>query len=465
MNKVISGRGQTFGRLNQSFALLEHLQNSNSCEWLELDKELDAAILREAAQRVIARHPMAQSVYKRGWFRTKWIHTDRQLPIEIERQSWGSDSEDDIQAKMFENISEYSVLREDKHPFRFIMIKTPSRCFLQVLTTHVYTDGRSANIFTHDLMDCYNCLWDGNAWSKPLADISNRNHDHMFLADVPLSSRFKYFIQAFWGLIKDLFVPSGKLNLGRSTRDCTALHLTKIPDYLVRNLKHKAKLQQVSLHAMFLLALVRTIQAFNEENSSKTKSRIRILDNFSLRRFSDHESIDELYDCIAVPYVLKTNLKRTDKQIMEGFNRQLTNMKAGGALRELYKYRFYYWMSLPIPKKLAGRIAASVMVRANVICTNVGILNPALTRFGDSKILSYISFPALLPPGDTIFQLSTYRGSLRLLTLYHRDQLTESKLQLELVSVFVKKLSEIAHSSTFSKTSSSSMQQELKAII
>jgi|GEM_PF-5492010 len=433
---VPRGRTQIFGRLNQSYALLEQIYNANSCEWIELDRALDPELLLESARRVIDRHPMARSVYRRRgpWF--EWIHTDRQFPVEIEQQYWDTDVEDEVRARILRNIKEFRVLRTDRHPFRFILINTPKRYFLQIMTSHVYTDGRAANIFTGDIVACYGALESGVDWRPGTVDIEDRNHDRMFLADISLIRKMRLFCSAFGSLLHDIFTFTGRLQLAPAQRDNTDLLLTEIPPTLIRDLKARAKKQGLSLHVFFLVALARTLEKFNSQCGAERR-QLRIVDNFSLRRFSRHPEIENLYDCIAVPYTMEVNLGFKDVQLLRDLNSQLEAMKAGRALRELYKYRFYHWMSLPMPKWLAAKIAVNLLIRANIICTNVGQLSDKLKTMGQAKVLNFVSFPPLFPPGDIMFQFSSFDGRLRLVTLYHPNQLSRQLIQEQMVGQFV----------------------------
>lgn len=442
MNKI-RGREQIYGRMNQCFVLLEQIKNANSCDWLELDGEIDRNLLLISAKKAVSRHPMAQSVYGRKflfWF--TWIHTEKQLPIDVEEQSCPSDNDDVINAQMHDNINEYSVLRKDRHPLRIVLIKSPSRFFLQSLTTHVYTDGKSANILTTDIMRFYNDLYFETRTMDDLqqVDINDRNHDRMFLSKLSLLKRIKLFLQAVGSVFHDVFTPCGGLQLPKSkSKDC-ALILTEIPVEDFNSLKQKSKNEKVTMHPIFLRALVRTIEDFNRSRSVRCPRTIKVLDNFSLRRFSDDEAIKNLYDCVSVPYLLEADIRKGDQKIERAFNDQLEDMKSGMALTQLYKYRIYHWMSLFIPKNIAAVIATKVMVRANVICTNVGILDPDLKQFGDAKVMSYISFPSLLPPGKVLFQISSFHGQLRLLTLFHTGQLTRQEVVEHLVEPFTRRL-------------------------
>jgi NRPS condensation-like uncharacterized protein len=439
-----SGRPQIFGRMNQSYALLEQIYNANSCEWIEVDRALNSELLLESARRVIDRHPMARSVYRRRgpWF--EWIHTDRQLPINIEHQCWDSDDEEEVRAKILRNIKEFRVLRTDQHPFRFILIATPRRHFLQIMTCHVYTDGRAANIFIGDIVACYCALEADGDWRPHLVDIADRNHDRMFLADLSLLRKTQLFCSAFGSLLRDIFTFTGRLQLASAQRENTDLLLTEIPAPLIRGLKVRSKQQGLSMHAFFLVALARTLEVFNSKGGVCPR-QLRIVDNFSLRRFSRDPAIEDLYDCVAVPYTMEVNLDLGNACLLRNLNSQLESMKAGRALRELYKYRFYHWMSLPMPKWLAAKIAVNLLIRANIICTNVGQLSDKLKIIGQAQVLNFVSFPPLFPPGDIMFQFSSFDGKLRLVTLYHPNQLSRQQIQEQLVSQFIGHLEVLLH--------------------
>ncbi len=438
-----SGRRQLLGRLNQTYALLNTICNANSCDLFELDGELDLVLLKRAVGHVIDRHPMARSVFvKRGPF-FDWIHTDQRLPFEIETRRIDSDDPTEIRHALLSAAWERNVLTDDRHPFRLIYTATPSGFYLQIITSHVYTDGKAAGIFTADVAECYAALERGEAWNPPPADIPNRNHDRMFLKGIPISRRIKLFAQGLKGLLTDLLMPAGRLAITTPRTPATDVLMMELPDALSLGLRRTASQSGLTLHPFMLVAVLRACEKFNQKRGKSVRWPLRIVDNFSLRRFSSDPAIAHIYDCVAVPYTLTPNPECSDDELLQSLYETLEDLKQGDALRELYRLRFYYWLSLPLPKALAIKIACYLCTRADVICTNVGVLDSRLEQIGSVKVRSYFSFPQLFPPGKVMYQISSFRGKMRLALLYDRGQLTEAQARSEFADAFIDSLNNL----------------------
>ena len=432
------------GRLNQTYAYLDLVCNANSCDWLELAGPLDTALLHRAIAATLDRHPMARSVCRRAGVFFEWQHLDRALPFEVEELRL--DIEDDalLRRRLLAIVWERRTLAGDRHPLRFLHVRTPLRTVLLIVTCHVYTDGRAASLLSSDIAEAYSRLARGEAPATEVVDLTERSHDRLFLGPLPLLARVGLALSALGSLLHDLLTPAGSVALGATDTRRTDMTVAEIPAALMERLRQRAHDSSLSLHPYFLVAALRAVESFNRSQGREGSRRLRFVDNFSLRRFSTDPVVHKLYDCLAVPYTLQLDGAQCDDTLLRTLSTRLDALKGGQVLRELYRLRFYYWMSLPLPKALATRMACRVFTRADVICTNVGLLDPRVAVFGDVAVKSYYSFPQLFPPGKLMFQLSSYAGALRLLVLFDGGQLDAARVQAELVHPFVEHLGRLA---------------------
>ena len=437
------GRRQLLGRLNETFALLNLICNANSCDLIELDGELDLERLQNAAEQVIDRHPMARSVSVRRGLYFYWVHCEHRLPIQIETRSINSDDPTVIRHALLAATWERRVVAHNAHPFRFIYTRTPRGAYLQIITSHVYTDGKAANIFTGDVAQCYAALGRGQTWNPPAADIPDRSHDRMFLRGLSWWRRAGLFLQGAKGLLTDVCMPVGRLAISTPRTTDTDVLMIDLPDALTQGLRAQAARRKLTVHPFLLIAVLRTCEAFNRARGKPARWPLRIVDNFSLRRFSNDPAIEHIYDCVAVPYKLALDARRSDDALLQDMFEALEKLKQGDALAELYRLRFYHWLSLPMPKTWAVRMACFMATRADVICTNVGVLDPRLEHIGDVRVKRYFSFPQLLPPGKVMYQISSFRGTMRLALLYDRGQLSETEARRDFADAFIKALGQL----------------------
>jgi hypothetical protein len=437
------GRRQLFGRLNQTYAYLNIVCNGNSCDLIELEAELDLDLLQRVVERVIDRHPMARSVYARRGPFLDWIHCASRLPVTIEVHRIESDDPATIRHKLLAAAWGPKVLSQHQHPFRFIYTRTPRGPYLQVITTHVYTDGKAANIFAADIAECYEALEAGREWTPAPADIADRSHDRMFLGELSWRRRAHLFLAGGRCLLSDVLSPAGRLAIDGPRTSETDVLMIELPDELSDSMRRAARRHNITMHPFLLVAVLRTCEAFNHAKGRPLRRPLRIVDNFSLRRFSRDPAIHRIYDCVAAPYTLAIDPGKNNDRLLDEIYRTLDSLKQGEILRELYRLRFYYWLSLPLPKNIAIWIACFLCTRADVICSNVGVLDARLQRIGSIGVRSYFSFPQLFPPGKVMYQISSFHGRMRLALLYDRGQLTEGEARQYFVDAFLRTLGEL----------------------
>lgn len=436
------------GRFNQIYAHMNLICNANSCDWIELESAPDFAMLKRAIEHVIDRHPMARSVqYQRGVI-LGWRHLAQRLPIEIEQHSSINVDPTRLRAELLNNVWSQRVPTRNGHPFRFIYTRTPDKHILQFMTSHVFTDGKAAQLFSGDIAQTYGDLVAGRPLDTEVVDLPERNHDKLFLANIGWKNAIRLAWKGIAGFFHDLVMPAGRMVIDGKRSGETDVLMVELPQSLLSSMKTACAKRKSTIHPLILLGLLRTAAADAARQGKPLRHGLRIVDNFSLRRFVDDPRIQKLYDCVAVPYTLELDPNADDESVLAVANTRLDALKNGDVLSELYRFRLLFQSSLLLPKAATIRFAASVLTRANLICTNVGEIDTRLERFGPIPVRTYYSFPQLFPPGEIMVQISAFRGHLRLVLLFDKGQLDEQQVRTRFVEPFVAEMQRItgAHS-------------------
>lgn len=396
---------------------MSYLVNANSCEWIELDRPLDLQRLRAAAEQVTLRHPVLNSVQVRRGTRYYWKQLDGPVRVDLRYRMLTADEAENCHAQLVDNAWQEQLPLETARPWRLHVTEAADgRTWLQIITSHVFTDGRSANIVARDLAAAYSAPPQSRTPDVEVQD-GVRDPFALFTSTLPFRERLRLGLAAAAAIVRDALVPSDRLRLPRRARGSTGVAFFDFGQDTWESLRSAARGAGLSVHPLILGATLRTVEQLNAEAGYRT-DRLRVIDNFSLRRFATSDDVHELYDVYAVPYTLDFDLTAGDAALVAGIRGQLDRMKRGEILRELYRQKLYMASSLLTPKKLATRMVARHIVRSNVICTNIGPVPEDFQHFGDAAVVDYYSFSQMFPPGEIMFLFSTYRSRLRLTLLY-----------------------------------------------
>lgn len=432
-----------FGRFNQIYAYLNLICNANSCDWIELESAPDLGLLKQAIEHTIDRHPMARSVqYQRGLV-IGWRRLAERLPIVLEQRSSINVDAVQLRAELLANAWNERVPARNGHPFRFIYTRTPDRHILQFITTHIFTDGKAAQLFSSDIAEAYGHLAAGRPLDPEVIDLPERNHDRLFLANVGLKDKIRLACKGLYSLVRDLVTPSGRLLVGGKRSGETDVLMIELPQDMLSALKQTSERLACTIHPLLLLALLRTAQQDAARQGKTLRHGLRIVDNFSFRRFVEDPRIHKIYDCVAVPYTMRLDPGQDDAAVLAAANAYLETLKKGEILSELYRFRFLFHSTMLTPKVHTTRFGAHVLTRANLICSNVGPIDSRLERFGPITVRSYYSFPQLFPPGEVMLQFSSFRGRMRLIFLYDKGQMDEAAARSRFVDPFIAELRRI----------------------
>lgn len=406
--------------LNQGYRNLAMLVSANSCEWIELDGPLDPALLHAAAVEVVRRHPVLNSVQSLRFPFYGWKELAGPIEVDIrhDRLSQAPDAQA-LHARLVGHIHHEPLPITRARPWRLQVTELPDgRTWLQIITTHVFTDGRSANVVARDLGAAYSALAAGRALPSSPTRTDERDPFRLFTARLPLATRWRLGWQGLRAIWRDATARCTGLVLPARPcgQTCVRLHDYGSPAW--QQLHQGARAAGLSVHPLIIAAVLRVVQSLNQRGGHASPV-IRLIDNFSLRRFAPSPaSIDDLYDVFAVPYTIDFEMEPDTRSLVQQIRRKLDALKAGGILAELYRNWHYRNASLLSDKKLGTRLVVRHVMRSNVICTNIGPVPEDFGSFGPRQVVDYYSFSQMFPPGRVMFLFSTWRGRLRMVLLH-----------------------------------------------
>lgn len=422
-------RAHPLSPLNQLYRNLSFVVSANSCEWIVLDRSLDLDRLREAAIALVRAHPVLNSVQTKRGLLYYWEELDGPITVDIRHKKVPAMTPDELHRRLVDNIHREPLPLVRERPWRIHVTESPGgRTWLQIITTHVFSDGRSANIVARDLAAAYSAAVSGRVWHPaPVGEV--RDPMALFTPHLPEKEKKRLRRAAVKAVIKDAVTPCVGLKVDRVPRGETAVQFFDYGATVWNRLKAGSRRVDMSVHPFILAGVLRTIEQLNRDRGVRSP-RIRIVDNFSLRRFAkQRETIDDLYDALATPYTVDFTLTEDNTALVNQIRRKLDALKQGEILRELYRAQLYLQAGLLSHKKSATQLVTRFVVKSNVVCTNIGPVPEDFDAFGDSRVEDYYSFSQMFPPGELMFLFSTYRGRLRVVLLHDDRRIPAARVR------------------------------------
>lgn len=417
--------------LNQMYRYMSMLVNANSCEWIVLNGHLDIKRLRRAARAVARRHWVLNSFQRRKGLGFAWETWSDEAEMDIRYERLPPMSDEERHQHLVHNIWQEQLPLTQGRPWRIHVSEDDNgRTWLQVITTHVFTDGRSANIVARDLAHAYTAAEGDNIPElDPEAPRDpERDPFKLFTQDLSTADKRGLVGDALKAIVSDATAPCDRLALKKGPVGKTGVLFFDFGADTWQRVRRAGKHVGLSVHPFLLGAVLRSIQRWNQKRGKQTRI-LRVIDNFTLRRFNQEPHVQDIYDVFAIPYSLDYQLDQDDKSLLKQIKTKLDVLKKGAIRKELYRQWLYMSSSLLSPKVLATRLLIKFVVRSNIICTNIGPVPEDFDRFGDASVDEYYSFSQMFPPGEMMFLFSTYRGSLRTVLLYDTNKITQQEAQ------------------------------------
>ena len=419
-----AGAGRAMQPLNRLYWYYERLlrragSNANSCEWLELLAEPDLSALAEATRLVARRHPVLRSrIETSPWRPPVWIE-DAPIEPEIRVERIGGPAPADAVDRLSGNVWQTPLDLTAGPPWRLHLTVYEDKTFLQVVTTHIYTDGKSANRAVCDLVRAYAAVVGGGAFDCTPVEPSTRDFGRLYLAGRTAAERRGLYVAALRGIVREALQPVVNLPARKTGHGRTRVALLDLGPDLWQALRDTARSEGVSRHPFYVGAMSEAVAAYNARHGGRTEGRLKLIDNFSIRDFAP-EDISELYDLCAVPYALDVPVTaRTDAGFRAEAMRKIAALKSGDILAEIARYRLYMASAALSPKLLSTKLVLATIVKSNVFLSNIGPVPSDIHADRALGIRDYYSFSQLFPPGKLMIFLSSTETTLRAVCLWN----------------------------------------------
>ncbi|MEL6677745.1 MAG: hypothetical protein AAFQ51_03495 [Pseudomonadota bacterium] len=429
--------------LNKIYVYLECLlrgqgQNANCCDWIELEQTPDPDLLNAAAAHVARRHPALQAASRfEGWIDYSWTPNPDAYPEITFERCEGACPEHPDEA-LLQNIWGRPLDHKNGPPWRLHVTTFADKCVLQVVTSHIYTCGKSANLISAELLQAYAALYRGETPEDAVVDVADRNSNVLF---TPGWSRFRRF-RSWLATMRDLVLESVSRPVGLASnrawavsRGTTHVTFVEYEPELWQALRHFARSEEISRHPFYLAAWSEAVKGFNEAHGLRHPGPIKLMDNFSLRPFSD-QSLDGFYDLCAPPYAMTVPYGRSTQQVRRQIHTQVERLKAGQILNEIARFNVYHWAILILGKSLGSRLVISTVAKSPFIVSNTGPVPPTILAPHPLNVLRYFSFPQLFQPGKIMLIVTSTPDRLRAVFLWDEDAIDAAAMCDDLVPRF-----------------------------
>lgn len=435
--------------LNKLYGYYERMlwrvgMNANSCEWLEIEQPIDIAVLTAAARLVQMRHPVLRARTRLGAY---WQVDPAVAAPEVHVATLDVAPGAPLTDVLMANVWRRRLLLDTGPAFRLHVTHLPGRTVLQIVTTHVYTDGRSANIVAADLVAAYDAVLNGSTFDTDPVDLLDRDLRKTFWQGLSARERRAAYAGAVRAMVRDARTACLKIVGKGHDRGMTEVVFRDLGTEALDNLRVASARHGMSRHPFYILAAARAIMAFNARRGVTDAKPLRIIDNVSLRPFGD-AAMQALYELCAIPYTLVVDPAADDATILATARDGLRALRNGKALDEVARQYLLAIGAALGPKILGLKLVLATLIKSNVILSNVGPVDDAMFAGKGLRVIDYYSFSQLFPPGEVMIFVSTARGRLRFVCLYDSANFTRQEVEEELCADFIHTLAVIGAASS-----------------
>lgn len=428
--------GERLGLLSpvaESFWHLSRLMNTHSAELLTVKGRLSEERLAGALEEVCARHPLTTArLSLRGLKRPEWRAGPPCAPsLEVLTLPEGSTGFQGAEGRWRGPLPE--VLRRlvweseaidpiREPPARFVLLWEGGLSHLMVIAPHLCTDAHAGALLLSELLESYG---DANLEERALAPAPLMVEDPLSLSHLPPLKRATLALIGLKRLLRDLITRGSGVSevSGDGDRGRTLLTVSsRDPEELSRALK-VAKRAGLTAHVLFTKALMNRERAQREARHSS----LRLADLIALAPLYPEPRRAALmcrFDVLVLPHVVNHDLTAPLEGYQADFKEVLTRLKAGEALAELYRLRFYNALARLLPIRFMSGLLFRFVLKTTTTTTNPGPVRAPLERCGPHEVLDFINFPQLSPPARLGVIYSTFRGRLRLMILHDEAKMS-----------------------------------------
>lgn len=421
--------------LNIVFVNLSHVTCTNSCDSLEIEGELDYALLRRALDTCAGRRLAMRSRVRRRFLRY-WMHETGaavDVPLHVIERP-GAASLDDLLPDMLEQVWGRPLDLEREPPLRAVLFACAGRSFLQLICSHVWSDAQAGYQLTQELADTYRALANNaRPAAGPTLGVAGAGAAAPAYAAHRWWQKSVFLARAALEIAGDMLRPDLLWPIEAVPRGPTGMDKRELPAEWLARLKQTARAQNASVHALLMTALVRA-----SAEAAGRAGMFRYTDSWSLRpSFGDGSA--QLYDALMVPYNLRLDSRRTDQQLLADIRDRIGALRDGRVIVDYYRQVIFDVCSRFLPRRLATLWAGRAIAKSNILISNPGPIPFPLDAFGTHRVADYFSYPQLFPPGRALLLFSTFRGVPRLIVMFDTHAFPDG-IEKSLIAPYLRQL-------------------------
>ena len=470
--------------VSECFYQLSKAINTHSCELLTIQGPIQINALEEALNQCLKRNLLTRSLLcskaddkSKLWSGSlHWVSQHPTPKAQLYVEELSKDEELDISSRL-NNLQQWkiglpqTILKRiwfrsalDPHlspPFEFRLLKGQTLNFFMVLSPHLSTDAFAGTHLVNQIAEQYQNI----LIQTPILKQTNHPHDHkadrallnspyasdhiQTQAPNPLGRRslklalwvtlLGYF-KAFRNILFDMLSPGEGLtpsyisshtsNQQTSQRGQSKVLIKRIRQPDLKAVLQGARKRKVKAHTLFSWGLAQAIQVYSNSkpNAQLKGQQLRFADLCTLRPLIDENFQDDI-DVLVQPYTHTINLKWNEDEALANISKYLDQQKNGGIYIDLLRSKIYSTISRYLPLNKVMNFTFKRLFKTNITTTNPGPAPLNFSHFGEAQVLDFINFPQIAPPADLGIIYTTFKGELRIITLYDENRWNPQDLQ------------------------------------
>ena len=482
----------------ESFYHLSTLMNTHSCEWLQIQGQVDPNICAQAIYHACLRHPLTRSrlipptPFKRASWTSGpssslvplWTHSllsssvnspshftptqSGHFPTWLTQVIWDRPAIDPTQEDPveFHLLYEYDSLQKCVKNTHFLIVaphlctdaRAGTRLLDEIATLYAYFEKSSE---VHDSSANTDSLTHFESKNQfeitsslppsilPLPSIPPLDRDLLQLPQLSRLQKLHYTLKGAIQCVKDLCQPAQGFDLPSAPRGQTGVYVHRVDQDELQTVLKAARKAKITAHALFTWALT---QVYKERYQTNNPSHLsvplfRVADLFSLCPWLPTHARDQ-FEVLVQPYTTTLDPDWSTQDAFQTIHHRLNSYKKGAVLVEIPRVRIYTFFARILPFSFLKRQLLKYVFKTNVTTTNPGRVPAKFENFGTHDCLDFINFPQIAPPARLGIIYTTFQNQLRVVTLYDQALFTSSEIEdlTDELWAKIKKLADQIHS-------------------
>lgn len=202
----------------------------------------------------------------------------------------------------------------------------------------------------------------------------------------------------------------------------------RVPADELQEVLQGARSHGVKAHSLFTWGLLKAMKEWSSERGLKVGRALRFVDLCALRPLLSKERASD-FDVLVQPYTQTLSTHWSRERVIKRLGHHLERQKREGVIIDLKRSAIYARTARWLPRSLITRFTFGALLKTNLTTTNPGPALMQIERAGEAEVVDFINFPQIAPPAELGVIYTSYRGELRIVTLYDEECWREEDLK------------------------------------